>query len=84
MVIQSIRPLHNWIKDWKNLNPEGGIHSPEMSNKKNKQKAYKSPSVPPPDFGLPGKRKHGLPQGLRSFLEVCVALNPLLPTRPSR
>lgn len=70
-IIQSARPLHNWIKDWKNMNPEGGIHSPEMSNKKNKQKAYKSPAIPPPDFGIPPKTKHGLGDSVHGFLEVC-------------
>lgn len=53
------------------MNPEGGIHSPEMSNKKNKQKAYKSPAVPPPDFGIPPKTKHGLGDSVHGFLEVC-------------
>ena len=70
-IIQSARPMHNWIKDWKNLNPEGGLVSPEMSNKKGKPKPYKAPQVPPPDFGFPPRTKHGLGDAVHQFLEVC-------------
>ncbi len=72
-VIQSARPVHNWIKEWRNLNQQDATHSPEMSNKKGKPKPLRSPPQPPPDFDLPYpavKTNMGITEAVYQFLEV--------------
>jgi hypothetical protein len=54
-IIEAARPLHEWGKDWKNLNvPPDGKQSPEMNKKK--AKMMKSPPQPPPDIILPASK----------------------------
>jgi hypothetical protein len=72
VVITSARPVHNWIKEWRQMNQQDGTHSPEMSNKK-KPKPYRCPNNPPPDFDLPQPSvKHGMGviDSVYEFLEV--------------
>lgn len=81
MIIQKARPLHNWIKEWKQINQQDGTHSPEMSNKK-KQRALKSPSQPPPDLDIPwpaAKANVGLTEGVFQFLEVAEIIGQMTP-----
>ena len=72
VVIHAARPVHNWIKEWRQLNQQDGTHSPEMSNKK-KSKPYRCPPNPPPDFDLPQpsvKLGMGITHAVHQFLEV--------------
>jgi len=81
VVIQAARPLHNWTKEWRQLNSQDGTHSPEMSNKK-KGKSYKCPTIPPPDFDLPQpsvKIGMGVTQAVYQFLEIAEILDQMNP-----
>ncbi|KAK1754328.1 LIM-domain binding protein-domain-containing protein [Echria macrotheca] len=81
-VIQSARPVHNWIKEWRSLNQQDGTHSPEMSNKKNKQKPYKCPANPPPDLDLPmppTKTSTGITDAVYQFLEIVEIIGQMSP-----
>lgn len=73
MVIEAARPLHDWGKEWKNLNAlQDGKQSPEMNKKK--AKAVKSPAQPPPEIAIPQskvKPSMGITPSLFQFLEVC-------------
>jgi hypothetical protein len=75
-VIQAARPSHNWVKEWRNLNPQDPKQSPEM-NKKSKPRPAKVPPGPPPDLELPHsvvKSRMGITEAVYQFLEVCVLL----------
>jgi len=71
-VIESARPLHEWGKEWKNLNAlPDGKQSPEMNKKKAKN--LKSPAQPPPDIDLlqsKVKPNMGITPAVFRFLEV--------------
>jgi hypothetical protein len=76
LVIQAARPSHNWVKEWRNLNPQDPKQSPEM-NKKSKPRPAKVPPGPPPDLELPHsvvKSRMGITEAVYQFLEVCVLL----------
>jgi hypothetical protein len=70
-VVNAARPLHEWSKEWRNLNaPPDGKQSPEMNKKK--AKAMKSPSQPPPEIDIPESlvSKMGITPSVFRFLEV--------------
>lgn len=81
VVITSARPVHNWIKEWRQMNQQDGTHSPEMSNKK-KPKPYRCPNNPPPDFDLPQpsvKHGTGVTDAVYEFLEVTEIMSQMTP-----
>lgn len=73
-IIEAARPIHEWTKEWKNMNSPDGKASPELNKKKSK--ALKSPAQPPPEFDLgesgESKIKHtmGITHSVFQFLEV--------------
>jgi hypothetical protein len=73
MVLDAIRPLHEWGKEFRTL--QDGKQSPEMNKKK--AKALKSPAQPPPEFSIPQskvKTSMGITPSLFQFLEVSIHL----------
>jgi hypothetical protein len=81
VVIQAARPVHNWMKEWRQLNSQDGTHSPEMSNKK-KAKSFRCPANPPPDFDLPQPDvKQGMctTHAVHQFLEIVEIMGQMTP-----
>lgn len=74
-ILDAARPLHEWQKEWRNLNsPPEGKQSPEMNKKK--AKAMKSPAHPPPEIDLPQskvKPSMGITPSVFRFLEVSLS-----------
>ncbi len=72
-VVEAIRPLHEWQKEWLKVNaPLDGKQSPETS-KKAKPRPMKSPPNAPPEIELPDskvKRNMGITPSVFRFLEV--------------
>lgn len=82
LVIHSARPVHNWVKEWRVMNQQDGTHSPEMSNKKTKQRPMKSPANPPPDLDLPYasvKTNMGITEAVYQFLEIVEIMGQMSP-----
>lgn len=78
-MIQAARPSHNWVKEWRSLNPQDPKQSPEM-NKKSKPRPAKAPNGPPPDLELPHsvvKSTMGITEAVYQFLEVRMLFTPL-------
>lgn len=73
-VVDAARPLHEWQKEWRQVNaPADGKQSPEIS-KKGKAKPLKSPPNPPPEIDIPEtkvKANMGITPNVFRFLEVC-------------
>lgn len=79
LVIEGMRPVHQWIKEWRDLNKES-MHSPEQSKKKTK--LMKSPQNTPPDIELPGtylKHKMGITEAVFQFLELAEVMGQMNP-----
>lgn len=71
-IIKGARPLHEWQKEWHEMNGPANKQSPEM-NKKGKARPMKSPATAPPDFDIPDskvKSSMGIPSSVFRFLEV--------------
>ena len=73
-ILEAARPLHEWQKEWRQVNAAAdGRQSPEIS-KKGKAKPLKSPPNPPPEIDIPEskvKANMGITPKLFRFLEVC-------------
>lgn len=73
--IEAARPVHEWTKEWKQVNMTDGKSSPEMNKKK--QKPMKSPPQPPPEIDLPQskvKSSMGITHSVFQFLEVSLMM----------
>ncbi|KAE8442046.1 hypothetical protein EG329_003903 [Mollisiaceae sp. DMI_Dod_QoI] len=79
-VLDAARPLHEWSKEWRNLNPPAdGKQSPEMNKKKSKP--MKSPAQPPPEIDLPESKvsKMGITPLVFRFLEIAEVMGQMNP-----
>lgn len=71
-IVDAVRPVHEWQKEWETMNTTDGKQSPEI-NKKGKPRPLKSPPRPPPNIGdLIGESKvrNGITPNVLRFLEV--------------
>lgn len=72
-VVEAARPIHEWSKEWRNVNlSPDGKQSPETT-KKGKARQMKSPATAPPEIDIPDskvKTNMGITPSVFRFLEV--------------